>query len=186
MPVTMTPTEIPAVILITSPIFRDNRGYFTEIFSRRDWNATGFADDFVQDNLSCSAKGTMRGLHYQIEPHSVDKFVRVLRGVVYDVAVDLRRGSPTFGKWVGRTLTANEGAAMWVPKGFAHGFVALEDNSLVYYKCTALWNAQSERSIAYHDPTLNIHWPVTPTIVSDKDASAPAFDKAEYNFVFEA
>ena len=115
MPLVVTPTEIADVLLITSPIHRDGRGFFAELFSERDWRTTGAAVSFVQDNLSCSNRGTLRGMHYQIEPHGVGKLVRVLRGAVYDVAVDLRRGSPTFGKWAGRTLTGQEGTAMWLP-----------------------------------------------------------------------
>jgi dTDP-4-dehydrorhamnose 3,5-epimerase len=184
MPVKVTPTEIPDVLLITTPIHRDERGFFTELFSGRDWRPAEAGATFVQDNLSCSNRGTLRGMHYQIEPHGVGKFVRVLRGAAYDVAVDLRRGSPTFGKWAGRTLTGEEGTAMWVPRGFAHGFITLEDETYVYYKCTALWNRQAERTLAYNDPTVNIQWPITPTLIAPRDATAPTLDKAEYNFVY--
>ncbi|HEO70526.1 MAG TPA: dTDP-4-dehydrorhamnose 3,5-epimerase, partial [Candidatus Hydrogenedentes bacterium] len=136
------------------------------------------------DNLSLSAKGTLRGMHYQIEPHAMGKLVRAITGAVFDVAVDLRRGSPTFGKWVGRMLSEGNPAAMWVPPGFAHGFVALEDHTLVYYKCTRLYAPQAERSLSYADPEVGIEWPMQPTVISPKDAEAPLLREADYNFTY--
>ncbi|MDZ4860490.1 MAG: dTDP-4-dehydrorhamnose 3,5-epimerase, partial [Candidatus Hydrogenedentes bacterium] len=134
MPVKVVTTEIPDVLLIESPVYRDNRGYFTEVFASQNWNDAGLPTEFVQDNLSQSGRGTLRGLHYQIEPHGQGKLVHAFAGAVYDVAVDLRNGSPTYGKWVGRELRGGSGLAMWIPAGFAHGFIALEDDSLLFYK----------------------------------------------------
>ncbi|HRK34206.1 MAG TPA: dTDP-4-dehydrorhamnose 3,5-epimerase [Candidatus Hydrogenedentes bacterium] len=184
MPVKVIPTEIPDVLVIESPVFRDERGYFTEVFSSEGWAALGLPTTFVQDNLSKSVKGTLRGLHYQIEPHAQGKLVHALSGTVYDVAVDLRKGSSTFGKWVGRLLSGGSGLAMWIPAGFAHGFVALEDDSMLFYKCSSPWVRSAERSLAYDDPELKIGWPVVPTIVSPKDADAPRLSTAEFNFSY--
>ncbi len=163
---------------------KDHRGFFAETYSERMFGEQGFRENFVQDNCSGSAKGVLRGLHYQIEPHGMGKLVRVLQGSVYDVAVDLRRGSPTFGKHVGEVLSAENRRALWVPVGFAHGFVALEDNTLVYYKCTAIHTPEAERSLLYNDPALGIRWPLEPSIISKKDAEAPPLAEAEYNFEY--
>ncbi len=184
MPITITPTEIEAVLFVQTPLFRDKRGFFTEVFSTPVYDAAGFHETFVQDNMSLSRKGTMRGMHYQIEPHGMGKFVRPLSGSIFDVAVDLRAGSPTFGKWVGRTLTAGRGEALWVPVGFAHGFLALEPDTLVLYKCTASWQPDAERSLAYNDPDVGIEWPMTVTAITEKDAAAPRLGDAEYNFTY--
>ncbi|MFA6241871.1 MAG: dTDP-4-dehydrorhamnose 3,5-epimerase [Candidatus Hydrogenedentales bacterium] len=183
MAIAVTKTEIPGVLLVESPVFRDERGFFTEVHSDREWKKAGLDVRFVQDNVSLSSKGTMRGLHYQLEPKGQGKLVRVLCGAVFDVAVDLRRGSPTFGKWVGRTLSGENCLAMWIPVGFAHGFVALEERTLVYYKCTEFWTPELERSLAHDDPTVGVSWPIAPSSISPKDAQAPKLDLAEYNFV---
>lgn len=184
MPVTVSRTEIPEVVVIESPCFRDGRGFFSEVHSEREWKNAGLDLQFVQDNVSQSAKGTVRGLHYQLEPQGQGKFVRVLCGAVFDVAVDLRRGSPTFGKWVGRTLSGENGLAMWIPVGFAHGFIALEERTLVYYKCTSFWAPELERSLAYNDPAVGIDWPIPMACISPKDAQAPCLEFAEYNFTY--
>ena len=168
--------------MVESPVFGDERGYFTEVFVAEKFAEAGLPDSFVQDNLSKSSKGTLRGLHYQIEPHPQGKLVYALAGSVYDVAVDLRRGSPTFGKWVGEVLRGGSGVALWIPAGFAHGFLALEDNSLLFYKCSGPWERSAERSLAYNDPAIGIEWPAEPTTISPKDADAPPLERAEYNF----
>ncbi len=185
MKVTFVETELPGVLEVHTQIARDARGFFTEAYSKSAWEDAGFQEDFIQDNLSHSAKGTLRGLHYQLDPHGIGKLVRVLSGSIYDVAVDLRKGSPTFGKWVGRELSAENRMALWVPVGFAHGFLALEDNSLVLYKCTGSHAPAAERSLLYHDGSVGIEWPLEPSIVSEKDAVAPTLAEAEYNFTFE-
>jgi dTDP-4-dehydrorhamnose 3,5-epimerase len=185
MPVNVAPTAIPGVVAVESPVFGDERGYFTEIFVADTFAKAGLPSVFVQDNLSKSSKGTLRGLHYQINPHAQGKLVYALAGSLFDVAVDLRKGSPTFGKWVGQELRGGSGIALWIPAGFAHGFIALEDDSLLFYKCTGPWARSAERSLAYNDPAIGIEWPITPTTISPKDADAPTLDKAEYNFQYE-
>ena len=184
MPVEIIETEIPAVKLVKTGLFSDERGFFTESYSQTMWEEQGFTETFVQDNLSCSAKGVLRGLHYQINPHAMGKLVRVIRGAVFDVAVDLRKGSPTFGQWVGRELSGENGLAFWVPGGFAHGFVALDDETYVHYKCSAVHAPESERSLSYKCPKVGIEWPLTPTIVSEKDEAAPVLDDADTNFSY--
>lgn len=184
MPVKLTETEIEGVLLVECGRFEDNRGFFSETYSAPIWDAEGFSRVFSQDNLSKSAKGTLRGMHYQIEPRSMGKLVRTVTGAVFDVAVDLRIGSPTFGKWVGQTLSGDNGLALWVPEGFAHGFVALEDETYVYYKCTGTHAPEAERSLNYADPTVGIEWPLEPTIISEKDKAAPMLADAETNFSY--
>lgn len=183
-PVTISQTEIPGILLIETGVFRDERGFFTEPYSQKVWQEQGFSDTFVQDSLSLSAKGTLRGMHYQLEPHGMGKLVRAVWGSVFDVAVDLRQNSPTYGKWLGRELSAENGLALWIPSGFAHGFVALEDNTLVYYKCSASHCPESERCLSYRCPKVSIEWPLDPTIISVKDGAAPSLDEAESNFVY--
>lgn len=183
MPVEFRETEIPEVLEIETRQFGDERGFFTEAYSLPVWKEAGFDEVFVQDNLSQSRKGTLRGMHYQLAAHGMGKLVRAVTGSIFDVAVDLRKGSATFGKWAGRTLSAENGLSMWVPVGFAHGFIALEDDSLVLYKCTGSYAPQAERSLRYDDPTVSIDWPLEPTCVSPKDAEAPLLADAEYDFV---
>jgi len=182
MPVEITQTEIPDVLIVKTGVFKDDRGYFSESYSKRMWAEAGFEEDFVQDNLSCSKKGTLRGLHYQILPEGMGKLVRCVRGAIFDVAVDLRAASPTFGKWVGRELTGENHLSLWVPVGFAHGFVALEEDSIVHYKCSGHHAPDCERSLNYADPDVGIEWPLSPTIISQKDQDAPMLEQAEYNF----
>ncbi len=182
---TMEPTEIPDVLAIKTKQFFDDRGFFTETFNQVTWREQGFFETFVQDNLSSSRKATVRGMHYQLAASPMGKLVRVIHGAVFDVAIDIRRGSPTFGQWVGRTLSAENGLTFWVPAGFAHGFQALEDNTLVYYKCTSYRDASAERTLSYCDPQLAIPWPLPPQFVSKRDAEAPTLDQAEYDFHYK-
>jgi len=182
MPIAVQPTEIPNVLQFEAGIIRDARGYFTELYSRPQLELHGFRENFVQDNLSLSKRGTLRGLHYQLEPHGMGKLVRVLQGRVFDVAVDIRKSSPTYGRWVGRELDAERGVALWVPVGFAHGFVALEDDTLVMYKCTTHHEPAAERIVRWNDPRIGVRWPIQPTLIADKDAAAPTLDGAEHNF----
>jgi len=188
MPVKTTRTEIPDVLVVECGIVRDERGSFSESHSVPMFSAAGLSETFVQDNLSVSHKGTVRGLHYQLAAGGcgMGKLVRAVRGSVFDVAVDLRRGSPTFGKWVGRTLSAENGLALWVPIGFAHGFLSLEDDTVVLYKCTNTHAPNAERAVRYSDPDLNIRWPFEPTLVSPKDRAAPLLAAAEFDFTFES
>lgn len=182
MEVTISPTELSGVLEVHTGRFDDDRGFFSESWSQEMWSRAGFHETFVQDNLSRSCRGTLRGLHYQLEPQGMGKLVRCLRGAVFDVAVDLRQGSPSYGRWVGRELSGANGLSLWVPIGFAHGFVALEDDSFVHYKCTGIHAPEAERSLSYRDPEVGIDWPLEPTVISEKDASAPMLGNAETNF----
>lgn len=174
-------TEIPEVKLVIPKIFRDARGYFVETYNAERYKAAGIDATFVQDNESCSAKGVVRGLHWQAGLHAQAKLVRVLRGAVWDVAVDIRKGSPTFGKYVAVTLTAEEGHQFYIPRGFAHGFMVLEDDTVFAYKCDNFYCPQAERGLMYNDPTVNIPWPsldVAP-LLSDKDLKHPQLSEIE-------
>ncbi len=185
MPVTIKPTEIESVLEVETGLFEDDRGFFSESYSKQIWQQAGFDEVFVQDNLSKSCRGTLRGMHYQLEPYGMGKLVRCVQGAVFDVAIDLRKGSPTYAEWVGRELNANNNLSLWVPIGFAHGFVALEDDSLVHYKCTEIHTPQAERAVSYKDPRIGIEWPITPTVISQKDEDALSLADAEANFQFQ-
>ena len=176
-----TALDISGLFVFEPRVFADDRGSFFESFNEQRFReATGFAGQFVQDNHSTSHRGVLRGLHYQLPPHAQGKLVRVVSGSVFDVAVDLRPGSPSFGKWAGVELSAANHRQFWIPGGFAHGFLALEDNTQFLYKTTDFWHAGSERSLKWDDPALGIDWPVTVTpILSGKDAAAPILDQAE-------
>lgn len=184
MTITIKETELPEVLEIESPIFEDDRGYFTEIYNEQRWREAGFDRSFVQDNLSFSSLGTLRGLHYQLNPDAQGKLVRTIRGSVFDVAVDIREDSPTFGQWIGRTLTEKNGIALWIPVGFAHGFIALENDTQVLYKCTHIYTPEAERSLAYNDPQIDIEWPIEPVGLKEQDAQAPTLDTAQRNFTY--
>lgn len=170
--------EIPDVVEISPPKFGDERGFFSEVWKRSEFEAEGISIDWVQDNQSLSAEeGTVRGLHYQTPPFAQDKLVRVLRGAIYDVAVDIRHGSPTFGKWVGLELSADKWNQLLVPIGFAHGFMTIAPDTEVIYKVSAPYAPEHERSILWNDPELAIVWPALgrPAVLSAKDKVAPAF-----------
>lgn len=168
-------TDLPEVLLIKPRVFEDERGFFFESFNKRDWlDATGVACDFVQDNHSRSTKGVLRGLHYQLPPAAQGKLVRAVVGEIYDVAVDIRKSSPTFGKWVGFYLSAENKRQVLIPEGFAHGFLVVSDTAEVLYKTTDYYAPEFERSIRWNDPDIAIKWPceIAP-LLSDKDAGAP-------------
>ncbi|UFS69619.1 dTDP-4-dehydrorhamnose 3,5-epimerase [Geomonas sp. RF6] len=173
-------TDIPDVLIVEPRVFGDERGYFYESFNQRTWEElTGLKTDFVQDNHSRSTKNVLRGLHYQIE-HSQGKLVRATLGEVYDVAVDIRRSSPTFGKWVGVVLSAENKRQLWVPQGFAHGFVVLSDVAEFLYKTTDYWFVEHERTIIWNDPELGIEWPLAgEPVLAKKDAAGLPFRAAE-------
>ena len=176
----VTQTAIPDVLVIEPQVFGDERGFFFESFNQNNWREkTGLKTTFVQDNHSRSAKGVLRGIHYQIE-HSQGKLVRVVDGEVFDVAVDLRKKSPTFGQWVGEYLTAENHKQLWVPEGFGHGFVVLSDNAEFLYRTTDYWAPEYERCIIWNDPDLNIEWPldISP-VLSAKDTEGFLFKDAE-------
>ena len=174
----VTRTAIPEVLILEPKVFGDDRGFFLESFSARRYAEAGITLPFVQDNISRSVKGTLRGLHLQ-EPTGQGKLVSCLQGVVYDVAVDVRRGSPTFGKWVGVELSDRDHRQFWVPPGFAHGFCVVSETANFYYKCTDYYAPENERGVAWDDPDLAIDWPVKNPILSKKDAAAPRLKDAE-------
>ncbi len=175
----IVPTAIPDVKIVTPKKFGDHRGFFSETFNNKAMIDAGINLNFVQDNHSLSVeKGVMRGLHYQLPPYTQDKLVRVVRGSVYDVAVDIRRSSPTFGKHVGAILSAENWKQIFVPKGFAHGFITLEPNTEVVYKVTDYYAPKHDRGILWNDPALGIDWPIKDAILSDKDTRQPLFAAA--------
>jgi dTDP-4-dehydrorhamnose 3,5-epimerase len=175
------PTAIPEVILIRPKVFGDARGFFLESWERRKFAAAGLDVEFVQDNHSHSARHILRGLHYQIrQPQG--KLVRVVSGAVFDVAVDIRRASPTFGRWVGVTLSAENHHMLWVPPGFAHGYLVLSDAADFLYKVSDFWAPEHERAIRWDDPTIGVRWPLPPDVqpvLSGKDLDAPRLENAE-------
>ena len=176
------PTEIPDVLIVKPQVFADDRGYFFESYNLEKFTAAGISAKFVQDNESKSAKGVLRGLHFQKPPFAQGKLVRVIRGAVLDVAVDLRQQSPTYGKWVAVKLTAENKWMCWIPEGFAHGFLTLEDDTIFSYKCTNVYNQASEGSIRWNDPALGIHWGTDNPNLSGKDSIAPDFNALEKIF----
>jgi len=171
-------TEIPEVIIIRPDVFGDDRGYFYESFHEEKYKAFGITGPFVQDNESGSQKDVLRGLHYQRNPYAQGKLVRVIKGAVLDVAVDIRRNSPTFGKWVSMKLTSENKWICWIPAGFAHGFVTLENDTIFAYKCTSVYNKASESSIRWNDPELKINWGLDTPLLSEKDKLAPLLKDA--------
>jgi dTDP-4-dehydrorhamnose 3,5-epimerase len=181
MPIIATPTAIPDVLIIEPKFFGDDRGFFYESFNQNEFNqAVGFKVNFVQDNHSKSKRGVLRGLHYQTT-NVQSKLVRVVSGSVFDVAVDLRIHSATYGKWVGVELSSDNKRQLWVPEGFAHGFLVLSEDAEFLYKTSDYWNANSENSIAWNDPSLKIDWPLAPGQIPNlslKDAQGMPFDVA--------
>ncbi len=180
MPYTVTPTAIPEVLILEPQVFGDARGFFFESFNQRDFaDKTGVDLSFVQDNHSKSAQGVLRGLHYQIH-HPQGKLVRVVQGQVFDVVVDLRQSSPTLGQWVGVYLDAQKHQQLWVPPGFAHGFVVLSETAEFLYKTTDYWYPTHERSLRWDDPTVGITWPMQgQPLLAAKDAAAALWAEAE-------
>ena len=169
---TLTPTGLPGVLRIDRRVFRDPRGWFVEAWNAERYREAGIAETFVQDNASYSTHGVLRGLHLQRAPHAQGKLVSVLRGEVFDVAVDIRPASSTFGQWVGETLSAENGRQLYIPPGFAHGFVVTGEDALVTYKVTSAYAPQAEVGIRWDDPAIGVEWPVASPTVSDRDAAA--------------
>lgn len=169
------PTPISGIIVIEPEVYSDNRGTFFESYHREDFRAHGIPADFVQDNQSISGKGVIRGLHFQRFPHEQGKLVRVVSGSVYDVAVDIRSGSPTFGEYFGIELSASNRKLLWIPVGFAHGFASLESDTVFLYKVTQFYHKLSEGGIHYKDHDLKIKWNIRNPVVSEKDNRLPAF-----------
>lgn len=180
-------TAFPGLIIFEPNVIKDSRGYFFESYSERAFHAAGINDRFVQDNQSKSAYGVIRGLHYQLHPHAQTKLVRVLSGKILDVAVDIRTGSPTYGKAFSLELSAENNKQLLIPKGFAHGFSVLSETAEVMYKCDEFYYKESEAGILYNDAAINIDWniPADKAIISEKDMQQPLLSDSKNNFVFE-
>ena len=180
-------TALPGVVIIEPQVFGDARGWFMESWSAKKMEDVGIHVAFVQDNHSFSAqKGTLRGLHYQLNPMAQAKLLRASRGAIFDVAVDIRRGSPTYAQWVGVELSAENYRQLFIPRGFAHGFITLTDNVEVQYKADNLYAPDCDGNIRWDDPAIGVAWPLTPTVLSEKDAAAPLLaERSELNFVYE-
>ena len=176
-----TPTSIPDVVIVEPQLFGDHRGFFMETYHADKYRAAGIDVNFVQQNHSSSTKGVLRGLHYQIK-NPQGKLVRIVKGEVFDVAVDMRKSSATYGKWVGEILTADNHKQLWVPPGFAHGFYVLSDEAEFLYSCTDMYAPEHERSLIWNDPTVGINWPLiegVPLKLSEKDETGKVFADAE-------
>ena len=185
MPFEFKRLEIPDVILITPKVFGDDRGFFMETFKRSEFEKYGINLDFVQDNHSKSKKGVIRGLHYQLNPKAQGKLVRVTRGVLIDVVVDIRKGSPYYGKWLSVELTEENKQMLWVPPGFAHGICTLEDQTELLYKATGEYSPKDERGILWNDPDIGVEWPISDPELLERDARQPLLKDAENNFVYK-
>jgi dTDP-4-dehydrorhamnose 3,5-epimerase len=177
-------TDIADLLIIKPKVFQDERGYFFESFNQEKFNTSNLKLDFVQDNISKSKKGTIRGLHYQVGDKAQGKLCFVLSGKVLDVAVDIRFGSPTYGKHFAIELSEENHSQFWMPPGFAHGFSVLSDEAIFAYKCTSVYSKENERAIIYNDPDLNIDWKVNDSIVSGKDLNAKFFKNIEKDFIY--
>lgn len=177
--------NIAEVVLIEAEAFKDPRGFFMETYKRSAFLANGLGDTFVQDNYSHSMRGTLRGLHYQKHPKAQAKLVAVLNGEIFDVAVDVRRGSPTYGRWVGETLSAENCRMLYIPVGFAHGFCALSEEADVLYKVTNEYAPELDRGVIWNDPAIGIRWPTEQPTVSQKDARLPRLCVADNDFLYE-
>lgn len=179
--------QLSGVKLLTCKRFGDHRGFFAETYSQRTYAGLGVDATFVQDNHSVSAAvGTVRGLHFQAPPHAQAKLVRCGRGAIFDVAIDIRRGSPTYGRWAGYTLSAENGAQLYIPVGFAHGFATLEPDSEIIYKCSDYYAPEAEGALRWDDPDIGIKWPLTSApVLSGKDAAAPLLASLNSPFTFE-
>jgi dTDP-4-dehydrorhamnose 3,5-epimerase len=178
-PMYFTPSPtLPEVIIVEPELFQDDRGFFMEMYHQKKFHGAGIKEDFVQDNRSRSRRGTIRGLHYQLgKPQG--KLIWALSGEVFDVGVDIRKGSPTFGKWFGMTLTGESKRGLYIPPNFAHGFCVLSKEAEFFYKCSDFYSPENERCIRWNDPDLAIDWPLENPVISEKDANAPPFKDAE-------
>lgn len=179
-------TKFEDAILIEPKVFGDHRGFFTESYNKEMFQQNGIDMDFIQDNHSLSQQpSTLRGMHYQLNDKAQTKLVRVTRGAIYDVIVDIRKGSPTYGEWQGFILSADNKRQLLVPKGFAHGFCTIVENTEVQYKVDELYSPEHDRGIAWNDPALNIDWPFNNPVLSDKDTKHPTLAEADNNFTWE-
>ena len=181
----VTKTEINGLLIIEPNVFKDDRGFFFESFSKQRYKELGITDEFVQDNFSKSKKGTVRGLHYQVGDKAQGKLCQVLEGEVLDVAVDVRFNSPTFGKYFSQVLNSQTKLQLWIPTGFAHGFSVLSEEAIFSYKCTNYYSKAHERSILFNDTDLNIDWKIEHPTVSEKDLVAVKFKDIERDFIYQ-
>jgi dTDP-4-dehydrorhamnose 3,5-epimerase len=184
MPFEFEPLDLPGLMLVKPRVFDDGRGFFLELYKRSDYVKAGIHEYLVQDNYSKSAQGVLRGLHYQKTPKAQGKLVTCIKGRIFDVAVDIRKGSPFYGRWRGVELTEENKFLLYVPPGFAHGFQVLSEDAEVMYKCTEEYSPSDDRGIIWNDPSLDIAWPIKEPLLSGKDEVHPKFAKAENNFVF--
>lgn len=184
MPFQFRQLAIPELILVEPQRFGDARGFFMETYQYETFAANGITPRFVQDNHSRSTRGVLRGLHYQKDPFAQGKLLKVVVGEVFDVAVDIRRGSPTFGQWAGEILSAENGRLLYVPPGFAHGFCVLSKSADLLYKTTEYYKPEGERGIIWNDPQINIEWPIAKPTLSTKDNELPTLSEADINFVY--
>jgi dTDP-4-dehydrorhamnose 3,5-epimerase len=182
MKFTFEPLEIPDVVLVLPTRYTDERGFFQESYRESAFAEAGIHARFTQDNLARSTRGVLRGLHYQIPPAAQGKLVSAVSGTIFDVAVDLRVGGSTFGRWVGRTLDAEQGGLLWIPPGFAHGYQVLSDVAVVHYRVTAEYRADLDRGVLWNDPTIGVHWPGADPVVSEKDREQPTLDRCDNPF----
>ncbi|MHB1709491.1 MAG: dTDP-4-dehydrorhamnose 3,5-epimerase [Thermoplasmataceae archaeon] len=184
MPFQFSDSSIKDVKIIAPKIFSDDRGLFLETYKKSEFSAHGILDTFVQENVSISKKNVLRGLHYQLNPKAQGKLVSAISGSIFDVAVDIRKQSPTFGKYVSIKLNSDDGKMFWIPPGFAHGFLSLEDNTRVAYKITGEYSHEHERGILWNDPDIGIDWPYRDVIIVDRDSRFPKLREAEINFTY--
>ncbi|MBC8185439.1 dTDP-4-dehydrorhamnose 3,5-epimerase [candidate division KSB1 bacterium] len=184
MPFEFQKTELIGVYYIEIKKFPDERGFFMESYKRSEFVSNGITEKFVQDNHSRSSRGVLRGLHYQKNPKAQGKLIRVLKGEIFDVAVDIRKGSPTYGKWTGEVLSEDKANMLYVPPGFAHGFCVLSYQADIFYKTTEEYAPECDSGIIWNDPELNIQWPITDPILSSKDAQLPLFQDADNNYAY--
>ena len=185
MPFQFQRLSIPEVVLVVPQTFGDQRGFFMEMYKRSEFVSNGVAGEFVQDNYSHSARGVLRGLHYQKPPAAQGKLVMVIHGEVFDVAADIRRGSPTYGRWVGVVLSDKNPQMLYVPEGFAHGFCVLSKAAGFIYKVTAEYASELDSGILWNDPSIGIEWPISEPRLSPRDAQLPRLSEADVDFVFE-
>ncbi len=184
MPFSFKRLSIPEVILVEPKVFPDDRGFFLESFKESTFNENGIATKFVQDNYSHSIKGALRGLHYQKNPKAQAKLVSAIRGIIFDAAVDIRTGSPTYGKWIGEILSDQNHKSLYVPEGFAHGFLCLSDEADVVYKVNQEYSPENDRGLIWNDPSVSIKWPMEKPLLSEKDQQQPVLEKIDNNFEY--
>lgn len=184
MPFQFTPLEIPEVILVETRRYGDDRGFFMETYRQAEFAANGIPGPFVQDNCSHSAHGVVRGLHYQIPPYAQGKLLATVQGEIFDVAVDIRQDSPTYGQWVGAVLSARNGRMLYIPPGFAHGFCVISDSATLTYKVTEVYMPAYEQGIIWNDPEVGIKWPVIDPVLSGRDKQLPLLAEVVNPFVY--